>query len=243
MEKSVAEQEIELSRRRCEAALLSLDVVYRGFVVMLSRNKKVGGSRENPVYARVVEPYMSVDGRVKMATDEHRAASAKLEIVTEFITEPTSGHLLCLATVTSALYGSATGHARAFPGNSGVDSTNPLENAETSAVGRALGFMGYGILGSGIASAEEVTSAIDQQPAPRHAPPTPIRGTGGERGTAAERAKLLNACLNAAKASGIEGRAYHERCHEWYAVSPSDMNKAQLEAFLARLSDITEVEK
>jgi hypothetical protein len=34
-----------------------------------------------------------------------------------------------------------------------------LENAETSAVGRALGFLGYGLYGTGIASAEEVLQA------------------------------------------------------------------------------------
>jgi hypothetical protein len=40
-----------------------------------------------------------------------------------------------------------------------VDESNPLENAETSAVGRALGFLGYGVYGTGIASADEVLQA------------------------------------------------------------------------------------
>lgn len=43
-----------------------------------------------------------------------------------------------------------------------VNKTNYLENCETSAVGRALGFLGIGSMSS-IASAEEVTNAINQQ--------------------------------------------------------------------------------
>ncbi len=242
MQTDVAAQEREMSRKRCEAALASVDEVYRGFIIMLQRNKKVGGTKENPIFARVAEPYMGVDGRVKMAVDEHRAASAQLDISTEFVTEPTSGHLLCRATVTSSIYGRTTGHARAFPGSTGVDSTNPLENAETSAVGRALGFMGYGLFGGGIASADEIEMAMEQQSTPRQAPkyaPTVMRGTGGERGTAADRARLLNSCMDAAKARGVEGKSYNLLCHKWYAVSPTELNKGQLEAFLARLSDVT----
>jgi hypothetical protein len=45
---------------------------------------------------------------------------------------------------------------------SGVDRTNPLENAETSAVGRALGFANIGNVGS-IASADEVVRAKNEQ--------------------------------------------------------------------------------
>jgi hypothetical protein len=102
---------------------------------------------------------MSVDGRIKMAFDEHRAKGARLQIQTQFDTEPVSGQLLCRALVVSDLLGTATAHARAFLNGTGVDATNPLENAETSAVGRALGFLGYGLYGTGIASAEEVLQA------------------------------------------------------------------------------------
>ena len=44
-----------------------------------------------------------------------------------------------------------------------VNKTSYIENAQTSAVGRALGFIGIGINGMGIATAEEVQTAIDHQ--------------------------------------------------------------------------------
>lgn len=44
-----------------------------------------------------------------------------------------------------------------------VNKTSYIENAQTSAVGRALGFMGIGINGVGIASADEVQTAIAHQ--------------------------------------------------------------------------------
>ena len=56
----------------------------------------------------------------------------------------------------------ATGHAFEFQGAGMVNKTSYVENAETSAVGRALGFLGIGSTES-IASAEEVQSAIDHQ--------------------------------------------------------------------------------
>lgn len=53
---------------------------------------------------------------------------------------------------------SGLGEERRSEGN--INRTSALENAETSAVGRALAFLGYG--GSEIASADEVAGAIKQ---------------------------------------------------------------------------------
>ena len=44
-----------------------------------------------------------------------------------------------------------------------VNKTSYVENAQTSAVGRALGFLGIGINGMGIASADEVSLAIQHE--------------------------------------------------------------------------------
>ena len=55
----------------------------------------------------------------------------------------------------------STGLAEEFRSASRINQTSALENAETSAVGRALAFLG--ITNDQIASAEEVSLAIEQQ--------------------------------------------------------------------------------
>ena len=57
-----------------------------------------------------------------------------------------------------------TAYAYEMVGSSQINKTSALENCETSAVGRALGFLNIGIDGS-IASADEVKNAIHQQEA------------------------------------------------------------------------------
>lgn len=53
-----------------------------------------------------------------------------------------------------------------------IEKSNPYEVAETSAVGRALGFAGYGII-EGIASADEMTKADEQASDARDDEPPP----------------------------------------------------------------------
>ena len=56
----------------------------------------------------------------------------------------------------------STGLAYETQGSSTINKTSYIENCETSAVGRALGFAGIGINGS-ICSAEELQNALKQQ--------------------------------------------------------------------------------
>jgi hypothetical protein len=55
----------------------------------------------------------------------------------------------------------ATGHSQEFRASSQINRTSALENAETSAIGRALASFGIG--GSEFATANEVLNAIHQQ--------------------------------------------------------------------------------
>ena len=98
--------------------------------------------------------YRMIAGRVQECRDEHAKADKPYEFHTDLI--PLDGQILFKATV-KTLRGEATGHAGAYD-KTMIDKTAPYENAETSAVGRALGFLGYGLV-TGIASAEEVTEA------------------------------------------------------------------------------------
>lgn len=56
-----------------------------------------------------------------------------------------------------------TGYSQATWGSGYINKTSAIENAETSAVGRALGFMGIGVIES-IASADEINKAQTQKP-------------------------------------------------------------------------------
>lgn len=56
----------------------------------------------------------------------------------------------------------ATGTAYEKESSSYINKTSYIENCETSAIGRALGFAGFGI-DTSIASSEEVVNAIEQQ--------------------------------------------------------------------------------
>jgi len=57
----------------------------------------------------------------------------------------------------------ATGHAYERESVSFINKTSFVENCETSAVGRALGVLGIGIDGGGVASADEMETALSQQ--------------------------------------------------------------------------------
>ena len=56
----------------------------------------------------------------------------------------------------------AVGHAQEDRNASNINKTSYLENAETSAIGRALGMFGIGI-DTSMASADEVVNAVEQQ--------------------------------------------------------------------------------
>jgi hypothetical protein len=147
------------AERLCELALARTPVQYQSFIVLLEQRKKVGGSDANPLWAEIRLPYLTVDGRIRMAIDEHEEAGKQLHIETAFVMDPTTGQPLARATVKSEVRGTAVAHARIFLNGGGANRSNPVETGETSAVGRALGFLGYGCFGTGVASADDILRA------------------------------------------------------------------------------------
>lgn len=82
-------------------------------------------------------------------------------IKTELITAPTEEKIVIKATVVpdiSRAERQFTGYSQTVVGQGYINRTSALENAETSAVGRALAMMGIGVIES-VASADEVQKA------------------------------------------------------------------------------------
>lgn len=109
--------------------------------------------------------YMDVKGKAYAPVNERikafRAVYPNGCIATEVISEDDKV-IAMKATVASGESVLATGHAFEIKNGSYINKTSYLENCETSAVGRALGFAGFGI-DAAIASAEELSGAEREQ--------------------------------------------------------------------------------
>lgn len=83
------------------------------------------------------------------------------QILTEILSNENG---VCLFKATVVINGKivATGHAQEKEGSTFINKTSYIENAETSAIGRALGIAGIGI-DTSIATYEEVKNAINNQ--------------------------------------------------------------------------------
>lgn len=94
--------------------------------------------------------YVTVSERVQEAHEQNQ----KISITTEFL--PVPEMVVCKATVVTEK-GTFVGTSAADPSKQ-IEKQNPYEVSETSAIGRALGFAGYGIV-EGIATADEMKKA------------------------------------------------------------------------------------
>lgn len=101
--------------------------------------------------------YQTVAYRIATFREKHPEWCVMTEVVTA-----DDERVVVKATIANELqHVIATGYAEEVRGSTNINKTSALENAETSAVGRALAF--FGLAGTEIASADEVANAIAQQ--------------------------------------------------------------------------------
>ncbi len=98
--------------------------------------------------------YVTVAERIAQM---HEASDGVTVVISTEVVRDTDTSISIKATVTCAA-GTFSGHATSRYEAGGIEGQSPLEVAETSAIGRALGFAGYGAV-EGIASADEVIVA------------------------------------------------------------------------------------
>ena len=101
------------------------------------------------------KPYVTVSERVKYFRGGQYEGWS---ITTEIISADENHAIIKASVLDQNNEVISTGHAFELKQNTGINKTSHLENCETSAVGRALAFLGIGIDG-GIASLDEIISA------------------------------------------------------------------------------------
>ena len=176
---------MDLSKVTCYCFTLA---DYADYVVEIENRVQVKSGQ----WQTVRQPYMGVEGRIQLFRDLHDLANPKVleywkkfypqfdelrkeltpplaTITTEIERTPIldGRFLLVKAVVESKLLpiGFGVGYATAdLMSPRGADKTNPIENAETSAIGRALSNMGIGNIPGAKASAEEVLDAKQRVP-------------------------------------------------------------------------------
>jgi hypothetical protein len=104
--------------------------------------------------------YVLVADRVKYFNDTFETGS----ITTELVSAPESDIVIVKATIQPVvgIEQYFTAYSQAVKGEGYINKTSALENAETSSVGRALAFMGIGVL-DGIASIDEINKTTYPQ--------------------------------------------------------------------------------
>ncbi len=159
------DQVIEICRRTPAVGAVKHEE-FADYVLVLPQRKKANGSDE---WTTVEAPYMMVDGKLAMANEDHRRQGKKLDFASPLVLVDNEEQLTLLVTVTSEIYGTRHGIAtsRRLNGTE-IEREFAWEVAETSAMGRALSAMGYGLFpGSGLASAEDMQRATGAQAQPQ----------------------------------------------------------------------------
>jgi len=185
---------------------------YQPFVCWLEQNKQVSASRlaltpelramgvyvnDRGTFMSLRVPYMTVEGRMLWFADAHREAKAKFSVSSNI--EALAGllkngdkppvHYPLVVWIDSEIFGRLEGVSRIFWDGSGASRTNPLETAYTSALGRAIAQAGIGLIGTGVASAEEIEAATAAAGVPEAAvapPPQPPQQAQAEGAAPAE---------------------------------------------------------
>lgn len=114
----------------------------RPYIITIKQRKK----DVNDNWVSVDGPYLPVDGKVLWASLDHARQGKKLDILPAKIINSDGDSITLEVTVVSEIYGTRSGIATSkFEATNQSEKQFPWEVAQTSAIGRALENMGYGI--------------------------------------------------------------------------------------------------
>lgn len=125
---------------------------------MITREQIIKANKDLPTVNIKGKEYVMVKDRVKAL----REVFPDFSIMTEILNIDEESVTIRATIIDESGNIKATGHAHELKGASPINRTSYVENAETSAIGRAIGLLGIGIDDS-FGSADEVANAMKQQ--------------------------------------------------------------------------------
>lgn len=148
--------------------------------------------------------YVLVSDRILAFNEKYESGM----ITTDLVSSPSDQMVIVKATVypEAGTNRHFTGYSQATWGDGMVNKTSALENAETSAVGRALAMMGIGVIDS-VASVDEINKTIH-----------PRVITHMEGGTISRPTEQVLACPD----HGVEYQRYEKNGKVWYSHKLAD---------------------
>lgn len=182
------------------------------------------------------KPYAEVNERVKGFRRLFPNGSISTQLIS--IDESDNGKVcVFLATVADENGKTlATGTAYEKENSTYINKTSYIENCETSAVGRALGFLGIGI-DTSIASSEEVQNAIANQTTPQDAQKEQKRAVAQKKQDEADAHKYAVCLANISDKTADE---WLEKAKEKYKT-PNAVAKCLLKWFTAKSKEAEKV--
>ena len=137
-----------------------------------------------------------------------------------------------------------TGYSQAKWGEGYINKTSALENAETSAVGRALAFMGIGVIDS-VASLDEMNKTTHNQPVtPQKAETEVVQSPRSEIPATPKQIKMIHSLISQADELNpektkeeIEAELKKNRGIESFTTMPIGEAKKLIDAMLKALAD------
>jgi hypothetical protein len=192
---------------------------FADYVLALSKRVKTDDGWQTTEH-----PYMTVDGKLAMANQDHARLAKRLDFSAPQILVDNEDQLTLMVTVSSEMYGTRHGIATSRRiGGSEIERLFPWEVAETSAIGRALSAMGYGLFpGSGLASADDMLRSTNfTNTTPTNEPRRVPLAAANEPERRAPATATTN--TSAPRASVNEARAQYNRSHP--PLSPVQRNK------------------
>ena len=133
------------------------------------------------------------------------------------------------------------GHGKETEGSSQVNERSALENAETSSVGRALGFLDIGLIsGSGIASADEMQNAVQDRGPISHSDGPKMDGPATQKQVnfiSRLRSQILEEAVKAGNRDAAE-KALTALTDEFRPEGGGEVLKSDASEFIDRLQEV-----